>query len=155
MSEVTIRKATLTDLDAIKNLADTHKHELGFVLRPALAKSIERDEVFVAQNSKDVIGFVEYHHRRDDQTTLYHIAVQSGHRRQGIGRQLVDALVRDAGERNKQYIQLKCPLDLEANEFYEGLGFICVDIQPNKHRELAIWHFLLVGLWPFSYECPS
>ncbi|MGC9335284.1 MAG: GNAT family N-acetyltransferase, partial [Anaerolineae bacterium] len=139
------RRAALTDLDAIKNLADAHKHELGFVLRPALASSIGREEVFIAQNSQDVIGFVEYHHRRDHQTTLYHIAVESHHRRQGIGRLLVDELIRDAGEHEKEFIQLKCPADLEANEFYRSLGFNRVDTRPNKDRRLVIWNYRLVS----------
>ena len=139
MSQVTIRKANPADLDEIKNLADAHKHELGFVLRPALTNSIQRDEVFVAENSGNVVGFIEFHHRRDGQTTLYHIAVQSDHRRQRTGRQLVDALIRDAREHADGFVQLKCPVDLEANQFYERLGFSCIGIQPNKHRKLAIW----------------
>lgn len=139
MNEVTIRKATLGDLDAIKALADRHKQELGFVLRPALVRSIERTEVFVAENSANVIGFLEYHHRRDSQTTLYHIAVQRDHRWQGIGQQLVDALIQDAVGFNKEFIQLKCPVNLGANEFYQHLGFSRIDVQPRRSRDLAIW----------------
>jgi len=134
-----IHNATTADLDRIKSLADAHKNELGFVLRPALAASIDRGEVIVAKNTTGIVGFVEYHHRHDDQTTLYHIAVRPDHRRQGIGRQLVKALIHDAGECHKGFIQLKCPVDLEANRFYERLGFSQVDIQPGKHRNLAVW----------------
>ena len=143
MSGLLIRKATLADLGVIKGLADAHKNELGFVLRPALANSIERDEILVAENSRGVIGFVEYHHRQDEQTTLYHIAVRSDHRRRGIGRQLVKALIRDSDECNKGFIQLRCPVDLEANKFYKQLGFSQVDTDPGKQRELAIWRLLL------------
>ena len=39
-----IRKATPVDPDAIKVLADAHRRELGFVLRPALARSITRNK---------------------------------------------------------------------------------------------------------------
>lgn len=138
-NEIVIRKAAKEDLDDIKLLADSHRHELGFVRRSALAEAIERDELMVAQNHQQVVGFVEYHHRRDEQTTLYHIVVKFEHRRQGIGRQLVEALIHDAGERNRKFIQLKCPVDLEANKFYEQLGFLQVKTQPGKHRALAVW----------------
>lgn len=141
--EYIVRKATPSDLGSTKVIADAHRHELGFVRRPALIRSIERREVFVAENSKGLIGFVEYHHRQDEQTTLYHIAVQSDYRRQGVGRQLVDALIHDAGERHKGFIQLKCPIDLEANTFYEQLGFSQVSIQLGKHRHLAVWRLPL------------
>ena len=142
MSDLSIRKATPGDLDVIKALADTFKNELGFVLRPALANSIERDEVIVAENSEGVVGFVEYHHRLDEQTTLYHVAVHPDHWRQGIGRQLVRALIRDSDKCNKGFIQLRCPVDLPANEFYKQLGFSQVDTDPGNQRELAIWRLL-------------
>ena len=145
MNNFTVRQASLSDLDAIKSLADAHRNELGFVLRPALAKSIERSEVLVAENSTGIVGFVEYHHRRDEQTTLYHIAVQPDHRQLNIGRQLVQALRDDAGERKKAHIQLKCPVDLEANEFYERMGFVQTEVQPGKGRSLAVWRMMISG----------
>ena len=145
MSSFMVRQAGLSDLDAIKYLADAHRNELGFVLRPALAKSIERAEVLVAENSCGIVGFIEYHHRRDEQTTLYHIAVQRDHRQRNIGRQLVQALRDDAGERNKSHIQLKCPVDLEANEFYDRLGFVKTEVQPGKHRSLVVWRITTSG----------
>ena len=139
MSEIIVRKATMADLDVLKNLADAHKHELGFVLRPALAKSIAQGEVITAQISKDVVGFAEYHNRRDAQTTLYHIVVQPDHRGQGVGQQLIHTLVQDSIECGKEFVQLKCPVNLKANGFYKQLGFSCVGVQPRKHRDLAIW----------------
>lgn len=140
-SEIVIRSAATTDLDAVKCLADEYRYELGFVLRPALAKSIEQSELLVAENSKGIVGFVEYHHRRDEQTTLYHIAVQHDHRQLNIGRQLVEALLSEARQHGKSRIQLKCPVDLEANEFYERLGFTRVEVQPGKGRSLVVWRF--------------
>ena len=137
--EPAVRKATHDDLDAIKRLADEHREALGFVLRTALAKSIERGEIFVAENSNRIVGFVEYHHRRDEQTTLYHIAVQHNHRRTSIGRLLVQALLSEASQREKRLIQLKCPMDLEANKFYKRLGFSQLGIQNGRKRDLVIW----------------
>lgn len=139
MSDFIVRKAISSDLDAIKHLADKSRQELGFVLRSALAKSIERGEVFVAENSSSIVGFVEYHHRQDEQTTLYHIAVQHDHRQINIGRQLVQALLSEASQCDKRHIQLKCPVDLEANEFYERLGFSQLEIQHGRKRDLVIW----------------
>ena len=143
MSDLEIRQATLSDLNAIKELADAHRHELGFVRRSGLARSIERGELFVAQNGQGVIGFVEYHHRRDGQTTLYHLAVQAGHRRRGIGRRLVQAMIHDAHQHDQEFIQLKCPVDLEANGFYQQIGFARIDLQPGKRRDLAVWQLSL------------
>ncbi len=133
-----IRKATLNDLDEIKALADANRYELGFVLRPALIRSINRKEVFVAEN-KSIMGFVEYHHRRDSQTTIYHIVVCKTYRRVGVGRALINAVIEEAKKFNKKYILSKCPIDLPANKFYEHLGFENSGISNGKNRKLVVW----------------
>ncbi len=138
MSDLVIRKAIQADLDELKRLADAHKHELGFVLRPALARSITRGEVLVAENSAGLIGFVEYHHRRDEQTTLYHIAVIPDHRRRGIGRALIETLRNEAQALGKETVYLKCPADLPAQKFYARLEFNTVGEEPGNSRPLVI-----------------
>jgi len=134
-----IRKATLSDLSDIKLLADAYKNELGFVLRPALSRSIERNSLIIAQNSQGIIGFVEYHHRRDKQTTLHHIVVRDNHQRKGIGSELINQVVAEAKIMGSQTILLKCPEGLTANEFYKNIGFQNTKIENNKVRKLVVW----------------
>ncbi len=134
-----IRKARETDLENIKRLADRHRQELGFVRRPALLASIKRDEIFVAENGENLIGFVEYHHRRDEQTTLYNIVVNPEFHQKGIGRQLVQALIDESRLIKKQIILLKCPQDLESNNFYQAMNFFLHSTEDGKHRPLNVW----------------
>jgi len=141
MSSFSVRRAIQDDLGAIKGLADMHKHQLGFVLRPALARSIARKEILVAENHSTVIGFVEYHHRQDDQTTLYHIAVAAAHRSTGVGRALINALLLEARGLGKEIVQLKCPADLQACSFYEHIGFQSIGTERGKERAIVIFGF--------------
>ncbi len=134
-----IRKAILSDLEEIKALADANRHELGFVLRPALMKSIKRKEIFVAEKDKFIVGFVEYHHRMDNQTTIYHIAVCKAYRKIGIGRALIGAVIEEAKKFSKENLLAKCPIDLPANKFYERLGFVKSGICEGKNRKLVAW----------------
>ena len=143
MSELTIRKAVPTDLDVLKSLADAHRHELGFVIRPALARSIERGELIVAANSTDPIAFVECNHRRDAQTTLYHIVVAPDYRRQDIGQRLIERLADEARAAGKEIIALKCPATLPANDFYAHTGWSLAGSDPGKHRPLKLWQLTL------------
>jgi N-acetylglutamate synthase-like GNAT family acetyltransferase len=136
---IVLRKAKREDIDAIKQLADGHRHELGFVRRPALLEAISQAEVVVAQNGEGIIGFMEYHHRRDEQTTLYNIVVQPIYRKSGIGRKLLQSLETEVRANGKSFILLKCPQDLPANTFYERLGYECVDVEMGKSRRLNIW----------------
>ncbi len=141
--EIIVIKATPLDIDGIKQIADAHRNELGFVRRPSLLEAINRSEVLVAKKNGNVLGFVEYRHRKDQQTTLYNIAVIPEYRGLGIGRKLVQPLVEEAKKRNKDYILLKCPEDLAANKFYEALDFKLHTIEPGKHRQLKIWRWML------------
>ena len=141
VNEIVIVKATRLDIDAIKQIADAHRRELGFIRRPSLLEAIDRSEVFLAKKSDIPIGFVEYRHRKDEQTTLYNIAVMSEYRNSGVGRKLVERLKAESQERKKTYILLKCPEDLPANKFYSIIGFHLYETEPGKHRKLNIWRW--------------
>lgn len=140
---IEVRKSTACDLDGVKQLADQYRNELGFVLRPALAKSIADQEIFVALTDHVLIGFIHYHHRRDLQTTLYHIAVVPEEHMRGIGRKMIDQLCNEANHMGQSNITLKCPINLAANKFYERCGFVLISVEPGKHRQLNVWQLEL------------
>lgn len=138
-----IRKGRIEDVDAIKAIADANRRELGFIMRPTLTKSVQNQSVLVATDDSRVLGFVEYHHRRDDQTTIYHIVVEQTHRGIGLGRQLFIALVRESIRMDKKHIQLKCPAELDANEFYRKVNCQLSYTEKGKERYLNVWRYLL------------
>lgn len=61
-----VRLATLDDIDSIKKIADKHTKEIGFVLRPALVEHCNKKTLLVYEIDGEIIGFCNYHHRRDD-----------------------------------------------------------------------------------------
>ena len=139
-----IRKALSDDIDGIKQLADQHKTELGFVIRGALMKSINQGQLLVALDDRGkVVGFNQYRHRKDQQTTLYNIVVAEELRRSGIGSALLDELCIDASSAGKETIFLKCPQELPSNSFYESYGFTLLDVEQGKNRPLSLWQFHL------------
>ncbi len=148
MSDLVIRMATQADLRELKELADAHKDELGFVLHPALARSIAQGEVLVAENNAGLVGFVEYHHRQDEQTTLYHIVVAPDYRHQGTGRWLIERLADEARAAGKGFIALKCPAILPANDFYAHTGWSLVGSEPGKRHPLTLWRLVLNATGP-------
>lgn len=144
---IMVRKAQLLDVDALKMLADANRRELGFVLRPSLIESISREQVLVAVTASPEIitGFVEYRHRKDERTTLYHIVVSFHYRGIGIGRALIRTLGLESMEFGKKHILLKCPEDLPSNAFYRSLGFQLIDTENGKTRRLNVWHLDLTS----------
>lgn len=124
---MTIRQATLTDIDHIKQIAARYKQELGFILRPALVEAVNRSELLYHESG----SFCHWHRRRDGVSVIYEICVPDEARGQGLGRAMVEQLPRP--------IRLKCPVDNAANEFYRHLGFELVAVEPGKKRQLNVW----------------
>jgi len=129
-----IRKAKLEDLEEIKIIADKNRNKLGFTPRGMLIKYIKRGEVYVAELNKKVLGFICFHHCKDGWTTIYKICVIEEHRRKGFGKALLKAVEKEA-----QKIRLKCPAEIEANNFYAALGYICTGVEKGRKRYIAIW----------------
>lgn len=142
-NSLTVRLASPSDLPHVKRLADAHRHELGFVLLPSLREQIERGQLLVALDEDELVGFVDYHRRRDGQITLYHIVVAPKSRRQGAGRALLATLEGVAHAANCRQILLKCPVDLPANEFYRHYGFHLEDTLNGRKRPLNVWLLLM------------
>jgi GNAT superfamily N-acetyltransferase len=147
MMQIRIEPAQVDDLGIIKRLCDAHRTELGFVMRPTLEAAIRTREVLVAHDLSAAdhrcLGFVHYHHRRDTQTTLYHLAVSADARLRGVGKALILALRDDAQMHGKTVIRLKCPEPLPANAFYARVGFMKTLTEPGKARPLCVWEMQL------------
>lgn len=153
---MSIRYATIPDLDAIKGLADANKGTLGFVLRPALLEAIAHRWVLVAEQDSQIVGFCNFRHRRDGQTTIYEICVAEAHRGTGIGRALITALCQEC----TSCIRLKAVVGIPANEFYQRMGFVLESVQSGKKRSLNVWrldvrpHLLRGGESDPGRDCP-
>lgn len=138
-----VRKAVSHDLLAIKAIADGNKSELGFIIKSALLVGIEKGWLFVIEQDNLLVGFIHYRHRQDTQTTIYEICVAQGYRGQGMGRLLIEAVIHEARMRGQTFILLKAIASLDANRFYEHLGFTCSGVERGKKQPLTIWRYLL------------
>lgn len=79
--------------------------------RYLLAPAVNRGEYRVAESDTDgVIGMVQY-----VDGVIKALSVLPQYRRRGVGRALVESCPGP--------LSLKCPSDLEANAFYQSLGF--------------------------------
>lgn len=120
-----------------KEIAATYWKELGFVNLAALKEAEQKNTLEVIPG----IGFCNYHHRRDRQTTIYEIAVDKGHAGKGWGRLLFYRVLCDAIEKKQKSIFAKCPVDLASNAFYEHLGFKHEGIEQGRKRQLNCWRY--------------
>jgi ribosomal protein S18 acetylase RimI-like enzyme len=132
------------DIPAVKKLADANRTSVGFVTAAKFHEAVQQRRAIVAVDNEQVIGFVLYRHRKiDRQTTLSEICVHENCRCQHIGSKLVAALIQDCEQKARSFIQLKCPTELPANEFYRRLGFMLHAIEAGKKRPLNVWRFVI------------
>lgn len=126
-----IRVATHDDVPGILRIAHQYRNELGYVHPVALREHIARHTVLVAVQDNNLLGFVDYHSRRDGWQTVYHLATDRAHTAQGVGRQLLYAVPCP--------IRLKVTADNPANQFYAGAGMQLVASEPGKRQPLNIY----------------
>lgn len=141
--EISVRQATRREVNSIKKLADSHKMEIGFLIRPAVETSIKSGCLYVARSSGRLLGFVRFHHRLDLVTKIYEICVDPTFRRSKVGWHLLNAVKECSRQSGQQAIVLKCPVDLPANGFYEDCGFADMGAESGKKRKLRVWQYEL------------
>lgn len=122
---------TKEEIDAVKAIANKYRNELGYVMYPKLREAAARRELIVATHKTRVVGFVNFHARRDGIQTVYEIAVHPEWRGRNIGKALLAAVPTP--------VRLKCTVDNSANAFYEAQGFCFVRREAGKKRELNVW----------------
>ena len=143
-STIAISQAkNLSDVDDVKRIADQHRVELGFHAHQAYMDSFSKRELLIAKIDNQIVGFTRYHHRRDNRTTLYEIAITPDARRKGIGHRLIDALIADCQRVSSRCLRLSCPVELPANRFYEAVGFVRSKRRSRRGRSRPLYEWEL------------
>lgn len=137
----------------LKSIADQHRAELGFHVRQTFIDSIAKGQLFVARLGSGAVGYVRFNHRKDRATTLYEIVTIPTARGAGVGRQLVESLIKDCQAKGSRSIRLQCPVELPANGFYEKLGFerLGARSRPGRSRPLYEWQYTVLPARPIEF----
>jgi ribosomal protein S18 acetylase RimI-like enzyme len=130
---------SLSVIAAAKVVLDRHTREVGFVTRTVFAASAQKGELLVATVGQRVVGFARYHVRLDHKLTVYEIAVNQENRMKGLARAMVAEIVVRGTARGVTIIQLKCPIDSSANNFYRHMGFHPSEVLRGRKRNLQVW----------------
>lgn len=127
-SPALIRYAKPDELEQIIKIAKQWGKELGFVRKVSIRESIEKSEVLVALVNGFVVGFCNYHKRRDGWHTIYELAVHRDWIGGRIGAGLLAAIPRPR--------QLKTTTDnVRAIGFYSQY-LTMTGIEAGRKREL-------------------
>jgi len=133
--DVVVRKAVMEDKDAIVHIFDESSYELSAANLGAIKGDIKEGRMLVAVKDGKVVGFLSFNIRKDKKAILYYIGVDAFYRRRGVGRKLMEELIKVAKEKSCKEIILKCPAWIDAIEFYKKLKFKVVGEEVKETRK--------------------
>jgi len=107
------------------DLADAHRHELGFLRKAVYPESAERRRLWVAvhASSGEIAGFLHFGGTYP-QLKVKQIFTSESARRQGVAQRLLSELVRYGEKHSMLGITARVGADLPANQFWARNGFV-------------------------------
>jgi ribosomal-protein-alanine N-acetyltransferase len=134
----TLGLARPTDSREIAEMSrDLIEHGLRWSWTPARVQHFiagRECSVVVARRERRIAAFGMMHFG-DEVAHLNLLAVATGHRRQGLGRRLLDWLTSSAVEAGVFRINLELRThNKEARIFYQAMGFIALDVVPGYYQ---------------------
>lgn len=123
----TVGPAMSHELPIIRNIAAEYAL-LSTVSWTMLNRFVGTEELVVARIDGVARGFARWHTRADGWHTLYVIAVSRSYRRRGLGFSLMQFIPTP--------IQLRCPFNSPARDFFRSIGMTEADYKPGRRRVL-------------------
>jgi N-acetylglutamate synthase-like GNAT family acetyltransferase len=124
--ELSIRPATMDDLAFLDSLQKQHNKQLGYFPTKQFEGYIAMGGVLVAEASGKAVGYCisrDRYLKRDELGVIYQLCVAPGAQRGLIGASLVKEVFARSAYGCRLYC-CWCAKDLEANHFWEAMGFV-------------------------------
>lgn len=153
---ITIRQATLSDLDEMLAIEEANFSSEEAVSRQSLEESIRKSAgtFLVARDENQLLGYVlgtlvsETHTHTNGSLEIKRLAIHPDHRGQGLGTLLLAALKQVAVEGGVKCLSLTCPDDFLS--YFEMNGFVEEEVPEAQYASSTEWN--LIWLNPFYQE---
>lgn len=122
-TEHTIHIATEADMNAIINLQEKWKKDVGRLMRSAHGEHIARGDTFLIKHNDEPAGYVIARPGQDARTTVKQVAVHPDLLRTTLGTVLMRRIHRRAVGQGQLTIALRTRTDLPANLFWPTVGY--------------------------------
>ncbi len=153
---ITIRQATLSDLDEMLAIEEANFSSEEAVSRQSLEESIRKSAgtFLVARDENQLLGYVlgtlvsETHTHTNGSLEIKRLVIHPDHRGQGLGTLLLAALKQVAVEGGVKCLSLTCPDDFLS--YFEMNGFVEEEVPEAQYASSTEWN--LIWLNPFYQE---
>ena len=137
-------------LDFIIDLHKRNSDCLGFIPAPSLEKLVNNDQAFLEYEGGLASGYCIIGNGKGKTLKIYQHCVEEELRRLDHGKELFNRIEIEARKRGYEDIHLRCRENLEANKFWEALGFEFMFLEPKvtQRTDKGINH------WNFKIKDP-
>jgi N-acetylglutamate synthase-like GNAT family acetyltransferase len=141
--DLTIRPATVEDVPFIDSLQKIHRKAVGFMPQGQLVGKINAGDVIIAEDAGGPVGYcigTDRYFKHDDVGIIYQLNVIPGKQRGFVGATLLKAMFERAAYGCKLFC-CYCAQDLEANRFWESMGFVPLAFRAGSEKKSRIHIF--------------
>lgn len=126
----------------VDSLQRKNAEALSFYPRQVFEREQEKGRLFLGLLNGEPCGYLYAGALSDKDVKLHQVCIQYDARRRLYGAAIA-AVMEDYAERGKATtITLRCGFDLEANEFWRSLGYVCIQHQAGgvrRMRTINVW----------------
>jgi len=134
---VTIRPGVLSDVPFLDSLQKLHTKQVGWMPTGQFEGKIKLGHVLIAESDGEPVGYCignDQYFKRDDVGIIYQMNVAPGKQRGFVGASLLKAQFERSAYGCKLYC-CWCAQDLEANKFWEAMGFVALAFRTGSARK--------------------
>lgn len=144
MSDFIVVNADENHLTFIDSLQKKNAEALSFYPKQVFEREVEKGRILLGLLNGDPCGYIYAGARKPD-VRCHQVCIQYDARRRLYGAGLVKALEDYAT--GCYSVTLRCGFDLEANDFWQSMGYNCIDIQQGgirRMRKINVWRKQLI-----------
>ena len=123
-------------LKYIDALQKKNAEALSFYPMTVFEREQEKGRLFLGILNGEPCGYLYAGAQNDKDVKLHQVCIQYDARRRMYGAMIAAVMEQYAAEGNATSITLRCGFDLEANNFWESLGYKCIAHQAGGVRRL-------------------
>ena len=141
MTEFIVTTAHASLLPFVDDLQKKNAEALSFYPNQVFEREGAKGRIYLGLLNGEPCGYI-YRGALKGDVRCHQVCIQYDARRRLYGAQLVACLEADALDAKCNGIVLRCGFDLDANEFWQSLGYHCVNIQDGgvrRMRKINVW----------------
>lgn len=142
MMDFTIVKAHPLIVEYVDQLQRANVECLAFYPRGVFEREVERGRIMLSLLNGEPCGYLYLGSAADGTMRCHQVCIQYDARRRLYGAALVAALEEEAVRRGATFIRLRCGFDLQANEFWKSLNYLCDRTEDGgirRMRRINVW----------------